>query len=211
MALNAILTFGKLQVATIGSKFGYRGMIEHPKLRQSVSELETYSLIVGQNAAFFNTGMMSQMQSNPDSTTTQCYADTVDTNEEIINMSDISAYITDGGEYDQAAFLNLAKIMQIKWIAQLESCDYLQFLIALDGMFSNVPQAAAAGVNLVTQIGTGFENSDTSIYIAVNKIEEGIADDNNWETFGKGFQLGLSQLLKISAGDTSIEVTPTNV
>ena len=211
MALNALLTIGKLQVANIAAKFGHRQMLEHPKLRQSQSELEAYSLIVGQNASFFNSGMMSQMQSNPDSITTQCYIDTVNTNVELINMSDISAYITDGGEYDQAAFLNLAKVMQIKFIAQLESCDYIQFLIALDGMLSNIPQATAAAVNLVTQIGTGFENSDTSIYIAVNKIQEGIDDDNNWETFGKGFQLGLSQILKISAGDTKIEVTPTNV
>ena len=211
MALNALLAFGKLNIATIASKFGYRGMIDHPKLKQSTSELEEFSLIVGQNASYFNTGMMSQMQSNPDSTTTQCYTDTVNTNIEIINMSDISAYITDGGEYDQAAFLNLAKVMQIKFIAQLESCDYIQFLIALDGMLSNIPQASAAAVNLATQIGTGYENQDTSIYIAVNKIQEGIDDDNNWETFGKGFQLGLSQILKISAGDTKIEVTPTNV
>lgn len=209
--LNAILAFGKLNIATIGSKFGYRGLLDHPKTKQSTSELEEYSLIVGQNASYFNTGMMSQMQSNPDSITTQCYIDTVNTNIEIINMSDISAYITDGGEYDQAAFLNLAKVMQIKFIAQLESCDYIQFLIALDGMLSNIPQATAAAVNLATQIGTGFENSDTSIYIAVNKIQEGIDDDNNWETFGKGFQLGLSQILKISAGDSKIEVTPTNV
>ena len=211
MALNALLTFGKLNIATIAAKFGYRGMLDHPKLKQSQSELEQYSLIVGQNASYFNTGMMSQMQSNPDSTTTQCYTDTVNTNIEIINMSDISAYITDGGEYDQAAFLNLAKVMQIKFIAQLESCDYIQFLIALDGMLSNIPQASAAFVNLATQIGTGYENQDTSIYIAVNKIQEGIDDNNNWETFGKGFQLGLSQILKISAGDTKIEVTPTNV
>ena len=208
--LNAIFAFGKLNIATIGAKFGYRGLLDHPRTRQSTSELEEYSLIVGQNASFFNTGMMSQMQSNPDSITTQCYTDTVNTNIELINMSDISAYITDGGEYDQAAFLNLFKVMQIKFIAQLESCDYIQFLIALDGMLSNIPQATAAAVNLVTQIGTGFENSDTSIYIAVNKIQEGIDDDNNWETFGKGFQLGLSQILKISAGDTKIEVSPTS-
>ena len=114
--------------------------------------------------------MMSQMQSNPDSTTTQCYLDTVSTNLGIIDMADISAYIDDGGNYDEAAFLNLAKVMQIKFIAQLESCDYIQFMIALDGMLSNIPQAAAASVNLATQLATGFENSDTSIYISVNKI-----------------------------------------
>lgn len=99
--------------------------------------------------------------------------------------------------------------MQIKFIAQLESCEYIQFLIAADGMLSNVPQAAAAGVNMVTQLGTGFQNSDTSVYISINKIEEGIEDGNNWFTIGQGIQLGMSQLLKISAGDTDIDVVPT--
>ena len=90
------------------------------------------------------------MQDVPSSTTTQCYTDTQSTNVEIMNLSDITAYIDAGGNYDQAAFLNLAKVMQIKFIAQLESCDYIQFLIALDGMFSNIPQATAAAVNLGT-------------------------------------------------------------
>ena len=60
----------------------------------------------------------------------------------------------------------------------------MQFLIALDGMLSNIPQATAAAVNIATQVGTGFENQDTSIYIAWEKIEAGMNDDNNWKTFG---------------------------
>ena len=75
-------------------------------------------------------------------------------------------------------------------------------------MLSNTPQATAAAVNMVTQIGTGFEKGDTSIYIAVDKAKEGIEDDNNWETFGQAFQLALGQLLKIQAGEADFEVSP---
>ena len=63
--------------------------------------------------------------------------------------------------------------MQIKFITQLESCEYIGFLIALDGMLSRIPQFAAATVNLAVQLGTGFENSDTSVFISINKIMDG--------------------------------------
>ena len=99
-------------------------------------------------------------------------------------------------------------------------------------MLSRIPQAAAAFVNTAVQLGTGFENKDTSVFIAVNKIQDGLNGvDNacstadaaagtcvdvgdgtagiNFKYVGEGIQLGLSQLLKISAGDSDIEVTPT--
>ena len=172
------------------------------------------------------------MQEDPSSKTAQCYTDTVNTNTEILNMADISAYLNDNGEFDQAPFLNLAKVMQIKFITQLESCEYIGFLIALDGMLSRIPQFAAATVNLAVQLGTGFENSDTSVFISINKIMDGyngvdnecsasdaavgtcvdVGDGTagiNFLYVGQGIQLGLSQLLKISAGDADIEVVPT--
>ena len=159
---------------------------------------------------------MSQMQENPSSTETQCYIDTAATNVELINMSDITAYIDDGGNYDQAAFLNLAKVMQIKYIAQLESCEYIAFLVALDGMFTNIPQAAAAGVNLATQVGTGYQNWDTSIFLSIDFVKPEFDElisgsgEADWKVLGQGFQLFMSQILKISAGDTDIEVVPTS-
>lgn len=151
------------------------------------------------------------MQDDPSNTESQCYTDTANTNVEIIAMSDVTQYVSEEGYYDDAVFLNLFKIMNIKFIQQLESCEYIPFLISLDGMLSNVPQAAAAGVNLATQLGTGIGNGnyDTSVYISVDKVKEGVNDNNNWEIIGQGFQLGLSQLLKISAGDADIEVFPT--
>ena len=47
--------------------------------------------------------------------------------------------------------------MNIKAMQQLESCDYNEYLIAGDAMLNNIPQAVAAGTNLITQIGTGFD------------------------------------------------------
>ena len=228
MVLNALLTIGKLGLVNVAYKFG------QPRVKQQTSELEKTARIVGENAAWINLGMMSQMQDDPSSTTTQCHEDTLATNTEFINMSDITRYVADSGEYDSAVFLNLFKVMQIKFITQMESCEYIGFIIAMDGMLSKIPQASAAIVNTVIQLGTGFENRDTSIFIAVNKVQDGIDGvDNacsssdadagkcvdvgdgtagiNFKYVGEGIQLGLSQLLKISAGDSKIEVVPTSV
>ena len=124
-------------------------------------------------------------------------------------MSDISQYLATSGDFDNAVFFQLFNVFKIKWITQMESCDFIQFLIAGDGMLSNIPQATAAIVNTATQLGTGYENRDTSIYIAVNKAEAAYNDSNNWKTYGQAFQLGASQILKISAGDNDISVRPT--
>ena len=146
------------------------------------------------------------MQSNPSDTSTQCYTDTALTNESLIDMSDTTAYLSADGYYQEDVFFNLLQVTQIQFVKQLESCNYMQFLISLDGMLSNIPQATAAAVNMATQLATGFENQDTSVYISVSKFSEGYNDSMNWETFGQAFQLFLSQLLKVSAGDTDITV-----
>lgn len=156
MALNALTAIGKLTVANVAHRFGYKKLIGSPSVKQTNSELETFAADFGYNLALFNKGMMSQMQDDPTNTQAQCYIDTAATNVEIIAMSDVSQYVSEDGYYDDAVFLNLFKIMNIKYIQQLESCEYLAFLISLDGMLSNVSQAAAAGVNLATQLGTGF-------------------------------------------------------
>lgn len=169
--------------------------------------MELLAKTIGENVDRFNRGMMSQMQENPDSTDNDCYRNTVLVSAEISALADFSQYVVGG--YDSALFLELFQIMLIKLTQELDSCNYNEFLIALDGMLSNIPQAAAAGVNMFTQITTGFTNKDTSIYIAVNRIEAGMADDNNWYDFGAGFQLALAQLLKVSAGESDIDVTPT--
>ena len=211
MATKAAIAFAKLYSVDLARRFNFRVSEHHlQQAHANESELEEFALIVGQNAARFNKGMMSQMQENPASTVTECYINTALTNQEILVLADFEQYVKDG-TYDSAAFFDLFKVMNIKFVAELESCSYNEFLIALDGMLSNVPQAAAAFVNFATQAGTGFQNGDTSIFIAADYITEGMEDDNNWETFGQGFQLFLAQLLKISAGETSIDVSPVGV
>jgi len=86
----------------------------------------------------------------------------------------------------------------------------MNYLISADALLNNVPQAVAAATNLATQLGTGYTNQDTSIYIAVKKAETGLEDNWNWETFGAAFQLATAQILKISAGAADIEVSPTS-
>ena len=84
MVLNALHTIGKLGLVNVAYKFG------KPHVKQETSELEKTAKIVGENAAWVNLGMMSQMQDDPSSKTTQCYADVLATNAEFINMSDIT-------------------------------------------------------------------------------------------------------------------------
>lgn len=49
-------------------------------------------------------------------------------------------------------------------------------------MLSNLPQAVAAGSNLVTQIGTGWSKSDTSAFLAWDYIKKaGDTGNNSWE------------------------------
>ena len=84
-------------------------------------------------------------------------------------------------------------------------------------MVSNLPQAVAAGLNIVTQAGTGFSSSDanssgtTSIYKAWDILSTaGNHNDENklWQYRGQAFQLFLAQLLKVTAGDQDVEVVP---
>ena len=115
------------------------------------------------------------------------------------------------GGFNFAIFSEKLKIMQIKFIEQLNQCSYNEFLINLDTFMSNIPQAVAGFSNLGTQIGVGWEKSDTSVFIGLNKVKDGWNNDKNWETIGGGMQLLASELLKVAADATQIDVTPTNL
>ena len=109
------------------------------------------------------------------------------------------------------------KIMNIKFIQQLDDCNYTQFLIASDAMLNNIPNAVASLMNTGTQIGTGWKNSDQSIYIAKDMFMEGWnataagKGEKKYKSYGKAFQLLMSQVLKISAPEITVEVAPTTV
>ena len=95
---------------------------------------------------------------------------------------------------------------------ELDACHYNEFLMALDDMLTKTSRASAAGMNLLTQLMMGYANQDTSIYLAVAKFQEGReGGDTDWELIGQGFQLALSQLLKVEAGESSNFVYPTTV
>lgn len=104
------------------------------------------------------------------------------------------------------------KIMNIKFMQQMEDCNYTQFLIALDGMLNSIPNAVASLMNTGTQIGTGWENADQSIYIAQDKFMEAWDStaaghgEAKFKAYGQAFQLAMSQILKISAPPISVEV-----
>ena len=86
-------------------------------------------------------------------------------------------------------------------------------------MLSNIPAAVAAGLNIATQAGTGFADAapgssgSTSLYKAYDIFAQAGNHNNElefWRYSGQAFQLFLSQLLKVAAGDQDIEVNPVN-
>ena len=130
-----------------------------------------------------------------------------------MDLANFSAYTV--GEFDTGIFLSKFKEMNFFLIQELEACSYNEFLISLDAMVSNLPMAVAAGLNLITQAGTGIADSDavssgsTSLYKAYDIFAQaGDHNDENefWRYSGQAFQLLLSQLLKVAAGDQDIEV-----
>ena len=103
--------------------------------------------------------------------------------------------------------------MQLQFVQELEACHYNEFLMALDDMLTKTSRASAAGMNLLTQLMLGYANQDTSIYLAVAKFQEGLAGNaTDWELIGQGFQLALSQMLKVEASESRNNfVYPTTI
>ena len=131
-----------------------------------------------------------------------------------MDLANFSAYTV--GEFDYGIFLEKFKEMNFFLIQELEACSYNEFLISLDAMLSNIPNAVAAVLNIATQAGTGIDTAadsvssgSTSLYKAYDIFAQ--AGDHNdeekfWRYSGQAFQLFLSQLLKVAAGDQDIEV-----
>ena len=148
------------------------------------------------------------MQDNPSDTTSACYNSTAATNAEILKMADFTSYLIGG--FNAGEFLDKTKVMNIKFIEQMDQCSYNEFLINLDTFLSNIPQAIAGGANIATQVGTGWAKGDTSVFISINKMKEGWNNNKDWVTIGAGAQLFAAELLKVSAGNGNIAVAPTS-
>lgn len=199
-------------------KHGFRASQIHEGGFQAVmataSPLEDIAMNLGHNLAYLNLGMMSYMQANPDDKKNFCYQSTEATNADLLLLFDIGDYMVGG--FNSNNFANQLKIMNIKFMQQMEDCNYTQFLIALDGMLNNIPNAVASLMNTATQIGTGWSSQDQSIYIAVDMFKKGWNASNanhgeeKFKLYGQGFQLAMSQILKISAPAITVEATPTS-
>jgi hypothetical protein len=71
---------------------------------------------------------------------------------------------------------------------------------------SNIPQFAGSLSNLGTQIGTGWTNSNTPVFISYNSLKDSYKN-KDWNGLGQGFQLFLSQLVKYQAPDSNLKVS----
>ena len=187
--------------------------IEEHHLQQadSATGFEDYALDAATYLSAFNKGAMLELQGDPTDETQQCAVDTAATNAELLIMADFAQY-TAGG-FDAGEFYRLMKIAQLKQMDQYASCDFIPLLIAGDGMLSNLPNAAAAGMNVLTQLGTGWTDKDTSIYIGWDDFQEGYGESDEavkWQWYGSASMLTLSQILKIQAGAADIDVSPTS-
>lgn len=69
-----------------------------------------------------------------------------------------------------ADLLGKAQIVGMDLMAQFEACKYNTFLVQLDMFMSNIPQFVGSMGNLATQVGTGFSDSNTPVFISVNSL-----------------------------------------
>ena len=95
-------------------------------------------------------------------------------------------------------------------VEQFEYCGVNEFLISLDGAANNIP-ATVAGFNVIaTQVITGWNTEDTSIYYALANIKK-TAHLHDKTELGKGLGLLVSQILKFEAPAAKVEVVPAGV
>ena len=212
-AYHAAAIFANMYGHDMATRMGFD--MKHPKLRQSaddVSQMSELALEWGTKLAYLNKGMMSQMQADPADTDNDCYTNTLATNAEILILVDFESYVLGG--FDAGTFAEQFKVMNIKYMQQVDACNFTQYLIAGDAFLNNIPNFAAGSMNLLTQIGTGYSEADTSAFLAYQKILDGNDLDDpeaQFEKYGEGFQLFTAELLKISAEEASIEVSPTGL
>ena len=154
-----------------------------------------------------NRGATKSLQSNPDDTTTDCYTSTTETNTLIEFMMTETNYVDD--TITQSEFQENFQIMAFALMDEFEKCGVNEFLIVLDGALNNIPQTTSALTSAATQLALGYENKDTSIYIAVQGIVDAFAADD-MEEVGEGAGLLISQILKYEAPGAVIQVQPTN-
>ena len=205
----AAKSFAKIYGVYEAQRFGHDIEQHHLQATSaSLSGFDQFGVDFGSFTQKVNKGFMQEMQAEPSDTTHECYKTTAATNSLLAIAFDFPNFST--GSFDIAEFSEKIQVSLIKGNQELEDCGYNKFLIAFDTFSNNIPQAAAAGANLVTQIATGWNKSDTSIYLAWDKLKAGQKNDWDIEVMASGFQLGFSQLLKVNAEPADVNAEPVS-
>lgn len=160
------------------------------------------------NFADWNLGAMQQMQTNPNDQTTLCYLSTVATNDSVAVTTNFRNYVVGG--FDASELLEHLLVVQLKLMSQFDDCGVSEMLIMADSMFSNLPEASGAGVNIVAQLGLGASAQDTAVYLAGAKFVDGYNDNYNWNKMGAGFVLFSAELLKFQSPEYKVDAMPLN-
>ena len=82
--------------------------------------------------------------------------------------------------------MSKGQIVAMNLMTQYDDCKYTGFLVQLDQFMSNIPQVAGSASNLVTQVATGFTDSNTPVFISFDQIKAAYNDDD-WNGIGKAF------------------------
>lgn len=98
--------------------------------------------------------------------------------------------------------------MAFSMMDQFEVCGISELLIVLDGALNDIPRTSSSLTSLGTQIALGWENGDTSVWLAVADIQSNVGTEN-YEDLGKGLGLLISQILKFEAPGAVVQVSPT--
>lgn len=152
-----------------------------------------------------NLGSMMAVQADPTDETSQCYTSTMATNAQLAYMTDINNYTN--LQFTEAQLVELAQIVQIKYMTQIEDCGLGELQIIIDESMNRTPNLSSLGVSVVTQLALGWSSKDTSIYKAYFKIVDGYNAGNFYEV-GQGSLLLISQAVKFTAPSASINAAP---
>jgi len=180
------------------------------KLKQDYSAIEQLAADLAAIAKDINIGAMMELTQNPNDTTTECYLAAVETGDYLIAMTDLSQYIS--GSFDPATFTDLFKQMQIKLAVQYEDCKFMNVLISMDSVLSDITRTVPVYANTAMQAYLNVvEGQQTPMTIGADKISQGYSS-GDWQGVGGGLMLIVSRALTISSSvsGTEQDVKPTN-
>ena len=126
-------------------------------------------------------------------------------NEELTNLFAAAVYTT--GSVNFGELMENGQVMLIQLMDQFDKCNFNNYLVQLDLALSQIPQLVGTISNLATQVGTGWEAEDTTVFLALNEFKD-VWDARDWDGMGTQFQLLCSQMLKVEAPATKQDITP---